>query len=180
MLGRERIAALGSHRVEVCLIIFCILYHSKYKTLYFVGAQTFLNGWFCHLALFFHCISSISSIFSSLPYPSKGCSEAAIPSSNTRWKAGVCLFLLNWVNKLCVIGTLVHIQSQPRREGSQAIRNIGVNEKERCCNPGVLVGFHVQMNMGKWENPIWGTEKLPQERGKKEIDSTGWLQRKFQ
>lgn len=86
--ARERKdSSLGSHRTELGLVIFCVPYSSNYDTLYFVGPQTFWSGWFCVLALFFHFVSSISSIFSSLPDSSEGWSEAAIPSSNTRWKA---------------------------------------------------------------------------------------------
>lgn len=43
--ARERKdSSLGSHRTEVCLVIFCIPYSSNYDTLYFVGTQTFLSG----------------------------------------------------------------------------------------------------------------------------------------
>lgn len=92
---------------------------------------------------------------------------------------GVCLLLLKWLNKWCVIGTLVHLKPA-ETQGKEGHKKHGWHWERSDVAFSSSGSVYAQMNMGKWENPVWRTEKRPQERHKKEMDGFGWLQGKSQ
>ena len=55
----------------------------------------------------------------------------------------------------------MRLKSAKMRE-ARPQETLSIIEKAEVLHPGtLLVGFHVEINKGKWENPVWGTKSYP-------------------